>query len=193
MEMKRLSKDLTLFEQGDPGDNFYIIFSGKVAVFTRKPNDIADTFDYTFLTHLKEGDSFGELSLIYGAPRAATIRTVEATDLIVISKEVYDKVIKKFQVDQIIYIVDFYSNLVVFSKCEKDLIIGLATKTQVVKTKSKQIFVREGDQNNMVWFIYIGKVNIVKNVKIGKKVKNLKIDTLGRTDIFGHNSITNEI
>lgn len=94
MEMTRLPKDVTLFEQGDPGDNFYIIFDGKVSVFSRKANEVADTFDYTYLCDLKEGDSFGELSLIYGAPRAATIRTAEPTDLIIISKAIFDRVIK---------------------------------------------------------------------------------------------------
>lgn len=106
---------------------------------------------------MKEGDSFGELSLIYGAPRSATIRTIEPTDLIVISKETYDRIIKKFQVDQIDYIFDFYCNLVVFQKIPKDIIIGLATKTQVIKVKSHEVFIREGDEINLVYFIYTGK------------------------------------
>lgn len=189
MELTKLAKDYTLFEQGEAGDNFYIIFSGKVSVFSRTANDTADTYDYKYLCDLKEGDSFGELSLIYGAPRAATIRTVEATDLIVISKEVYEKVIKKFQVDQIVHIIDFYSNLVVFQNIPKDVIISLATKTQVVKVKSHEVFAKEGEETNLVWFIYIGKVNVVKNVKINNKLKPLKIDVLGATDIFGHHTI----
>jgi CRP-like cAMP-binding protein len=49
MEMTRLRKGVTLFEQGDPGDKFYIIFSGTVSVFTRKANEVADTFDYTYI------------------------------------------------------------------------------------------------------------------------------------------------
>lgn len=44
----------------------------------------------------------------------------------------------------------------------------------------------------MIWFIYIGKVNVVKNVSFGNKVKPLKIDTLGSTDIFGHHRITSD-
>ena len=140
----------------------------------------------------KEGDSFGELSLIYGAPRAATIRTAEPTDLIVISKEIYDRVIKKFQVDQIVYIIDFYSNLVVFQSIPKDVLIGLATKTQVVRVKSNEVFVKEGETTNLIWFIYFGKVNVVKKVKIGGKQKTLKIDTLGSADIFGHHRITSD-
>ena len=190
MEMLRLGNERTLFEQGDQGDNFYIIFSGKVSVFSRKPNPISDTFDYTYICDLKEGDSFGELSLIYGAPRAATIRTIEPTDLIVISKEVYDRVIKRFQVDQIDYIFDFYSNLVVFQKVPKDVIIGLATKTQVIKVKSHDIFIREGDEISLIYFLYTGKWSVVKTITIGNTKKNLKIDELSSSDIFGHHCMT---
>jgi hypothetical protein len=192
MELTNLVKDYTLFEQGDSGDNFYIVFSGMVTAFTRTMNQHANTYDYEYLCDLKEGDSFGELSLIYGAPRSATIRTVDLTDLIIITKEVYDRIIKKFQVDQIVYIVDFFSNLVVLQNVPKDVIIGLATKTQVVKVKSHEVFAKEGEETNIVWFIYTGKVNIIKNVPINNKIKPLKIDTLGTTDIFGHHTINTD-
>lgn len=56
------------------------------------------------------------------------------------------ELLNKFQVNQIDYIVDFYSNLVVFQKVPRDVIIGLATKTQVVKAKGNEIFISEGDE-----------------------------------------------
>lgn len=43
---------------------------------------------------LKKGDAFGDLSLLYGAPRNATVRTREPSDFIVMTKSTYDKVIK---------------------------------------------------------------------------------------------------
>lgn len=141
---------------------------------------------------MNEGEYFGELSLIYGAPRAATIKAVEATDLIVISKKVYDRIIKKFQVDQIVDIIDFYSNLVVFQRIPRDVLINLATKTQVVKIKRNEVFVKEGEITNLIWFIYIGKVNVVKKMRIKGKEKVLKIDTLSSTDIFGHHRIASD-
>lgn len=43
---------------------------------------------------LKKGDAFGDLSLIYGAPRNATVKTREDSYFIVMSKAIYDIVIK---------------------------------------------------------------------------------------------------
>jgi CRP-like cAMP-binding protein len=45
---------------------------------------------------LKKGDSFGDLSLLYGAPRNATVQTREETDFIMMTKYTYDKVIKTY-------------------------------------------------------------------------------------------------
>lgn len=49
---------------GDEGDNFYVIDSGEVEVYVN--NQI--------VLNISEGGSFGELALIYGTPRAATVK-----------------------------------------------------------------------------------------------------------------------
>lgn len=43
---------------------------------------------------LKKGDAFGDLSLLYGAPRNASCYTREDSYFIVMNKTTYDKVIK---------------------------------------------------------------------------------------------------
>ena len=66
-----------IFEQGQPGDAFYIINSGRVQV-ERKGQKV---------TILKDKEGFGELEILNAAPRIATIRTLEECELIVISRE----------------------------------------------------------------------------------------------------------
>lgn len=53
-----------LHNTGDEGDNFYVIDSGEVEVYVN--NQI--------VLNISEGGSFGELALIYGTPRAATVK-----------------------------------------------------------------------------------------------------------------------
>ena len=53
----------TIIEQGEEGDNFYVIDSGEVDVFVNNE----------YVLSIKESGSFGELALIYGTPRAATV------------------------------------------------------------------------------------------------------------------------
>jgi len=53
----------TIIEQGEEGDNFYVIETGTVDVFVNGQ----------YCLSINEGGSFGELALIYGTPRAATV------------------------------------------------------------------------------------------------------------------------
>lgn len=82
---KRLLESSILFREGDPGDAFYIILSGSVEVYVEKLNKQ--------LTTLQTGKFFGELSLMLGIPRTATVRALEDTILFVINNKSFEKLL----------------------------------------------------------------------------------------------------
>ena len=82
---KRLGTSSILFREGDPGDAFYIILSGSVEVVAEKLNKQ--------LTILQTGKFFGELSLMLGIPRTATVRVLEDTLLFVINNKSFEKLL----------------------------------------------------------------------------------------------------
>jgi ATP-binding cassette, subfamily B, bacterial HlyB/CyaB len=69
-----------VFKEGDAGDKFYIVASGGVEII--KNINGKDTL----LITLGEGKFFGEMALMSDAPRAATARCVNETQLISIDK-----------------------------------------------------------------------------------------------------------
>lgn len=91
MQLLRYDAKVTVVHQGEEGDSFYIILKGKLAIFAISKVENAVP---KHITDLQAGDAFGEMSLIYGAPRAATVITTEPVELIVIKKDAYDKVLK---------------------------------------------------------------------------------------------------
>ena len=78
----------TIVEQSEPGDCYYIIISGSVLV-ARK----SETADEVPLATLGPGEGFGEMALLTGQPRAATVRALERTSLISISRALFDKAV----------------------------------------------------------------------------------------------------
>lgn len=66
-----------VIRQGEPGDNFYVAVQGEFDVFVTPENG---TPKYS-VTHIKPGGTFGELALMYNAPRAATVKAL--TDSVV--------------------------------------------------------------------------------------------------------------
>ena len=75
LEEVSFEKDAVIIKEGDEGDGFYIIEDGLVNVLANLP----DEEENIKLSRLKKGDYFGEMSLITGAPRSATI--VAETDI----------------------------------------------------------------------------------------------------------------
>jgi CRP-like cAMP-binding protein/rhodanese-related sulfurtransferase len=91
MENQVLAPREIIFRQGDPGDRFYVIHSGKVRVFKKD----RDGFE-TELSVLGPGESFGEMALLTGEARSANVEAVEETRLMVLSKEQFEGILKDF-------------------------------------------------------------------------------------------------
>ncbi|PSB17837.1 hypothetical protein C7B65_17425 [Phormidesmis priestleyi ULC007] len=73
---KKLPIGETICREGDPGDSFYIILSGSVEVFI-------ESIDKQVAVR-RAGEFIGEMSLLMGTPRTATLRTLEETILFVV-------------------------------------------------------------------------------------------------------------
>ena len=89
-EEKSVSAGRTVFSQGDPGDSFFMIKSGSLRIFRRTDGIETD------LSVLGPGDSFGEMALLTGAPRSASVAALTDTRLITLSKEQFDKILRNY-------------------------------------------------------------------------------------------------
>lgn len=76
------SKGEILVRQGDSGDSLLIISDGKVEVYVSD-----NSGRKTHLADLQEGDYFGEMSLLTGEPRSASVSAVSETEVIVVRKD----------------------------------------------------------------------------------------------------------
>jgi CRP-like cAMP-binding protein len=88
---KQLRAGEILFRAGDAGDALYIVAHGKVEVLANcsPPTGAGGGA----IAVLGEGHAFGEMSLLSGGPRSATIRAVEDTGLLKIGKADFDQLV----------------------------------------------------------------------------------------------------
>lgn len=80
-----------LFKAGDSGDALYIVAHGQVEVLANGSRGAEDCGDA--IAQLGKAHAFGEMSLLSGGPRTATIRAAEDTDLMRIGKDDFDRLI----------------------------------------------------------------------------------------------------
>ena len=79
--VKSYKKNTIIINQDDETDSLYVILSGHVKVYLS-----GEDGREVVLNHQGPGDYFGEMSLIDRQPRAASVITLEATKLMIISR-----------------------------------------------------------------------------------------------------------
>ncbi|MBL8384438.1 MAG: Crp/Fnr family transcriptional regulator [Burkholderiales bacterium] len=89
MLRKSAPKNRTIIKAGDPTDSLYIIIAGRIKV---QMSDVEGK--EVILSVLGPGDFFGEMGLLDGAPRAASVVTLEQSEFVSVSKEDFNAVLK---------------------------------------------------------------------------------------------------
>ncbi len=82
VEQKDFIKDSIILTQDDLGDALFIIVSGKVKVAL-----LGEEGKEITLSILKEGDFFGEMSLLDGEPRSASVIALEDSSLLIMRQD----------------------------------------------------------------------------------------------------------
>jgi CRP-like cAMP-binding protein len=84
-----LSKGETLFSEGDEGENFFILFSGKVRLFIERDDQEITT------AVLFPGDYFGEEALLENRPRSVTAVALKPAQIISLSNDFFYQLVEE--------------------------------------------------------------------------------------------------
>jgi len=79
-----------LFKQGDPGDAAYIIMEGEADVIVNAPPG------ELVVATVKRNDLVGEIAILCDVPRTATIRAKGSLSTLVISKDLFFRLVTEF-------------------------------------------------------------------------------------------------
>ena len=76
--------------EGDPGTEMFVIMTGTVKVITGLPKAPVE------LAQLKRGAFFGEVSVLTGRPRTATVVAVDDVELVAFDKQALEPILRKY-------------------------------------------------------------------------------------------------
>jgi small-conductance mechanosensitive channel/CRP-like cAMP-binding protein len=80
----------TVVREGDAGESMFLLADGRVGVSAHGRSDESQS-----VALLESGSAFGEISLLTGEPRLATVRTLEETVLVEIDKATFAPILEK--------------------------------------------------------------------------------------------------
>ena len=161
----------SIIREGDDGDEMYLIDDGHFDVL-KKNEDGVSSVVFTYTT---EGAAFGELSLMYGKPRAASVRAKSPGRLWVISRLAFRAVLMKKKSTNLLVslrALPFFQNIPVTKLqqlADRSIEESWPDKTEVA-SKSKQLSL--GSAEKWVLLLVLDgclKVQMVDPSKKGKK------------------------
>src|SRR4029077_6163504 len=79
-----------LFHEGEVSDSFYVIVRGRLRALLTD-----DAGEMVVIRELSRGDPVGELGLLTGAPRSATVVAVRDTELARFSQDVFERAVER--------------------------------------------------------------------------------------------------
>jgi uncharacterized membrane protein len=165
---RSFKNDDVLFRKGETASSMFIIDDGEVEILV--PNQSGEKNVRVSL--LKEGDFFGELSLIIGSPRTATARVVRECRLLEIERSVFVRFLNDRPAVAISIIGEMGQRL----RATNDLVTSLASKNVNVEMDERLSFGDRladkvekfvGSWTFIIWFlVFLGMWVILNAVQL---------------------------
>ena len=90
MEQVQLAHENTLFREGNAGDYVCFILDGALEVIKSSKGGAGNV-----IATLVAGSSIGEMALIDGQPRSASVRSLGSSQLAVLTKSTFDQLVEE--------------------------------------------------------------------------------------------------
>ncbi|KAK7591078.1 hypothetical protein V9T40_002691 [Parthenolecanium corni] len=163
----------TIIQQGDEGDNFYVIDQGEVEFYVN--NELVTT--------VGEGASFGELALIYGTPRAATVRAKTNVKLWGIDRDSYRRILMGSTIRKRKMYDEFLSRVSILESLDKWERLTVADALEPVSFVDGETIVRQGEPGDDFYIIVDGTALVLQYKTEGDKP--MEVGRLEPSDYFG--------
>jgi cAMP-dependent protein kinase regulator len=152
LEEKRVVKGTHIIDQGDEGDFYYIVESGTVE-FLRNGDKVGSA---------GPGSSFGELALMYNAPRAATVVATSDCILWALERMTFKKTLLTKTANQRNMYGEFLKSVPLLRGLSPYELSKLADALSSTVYQAGTVVVREGDSGEEFYLIEEGDAEVTK-------------------------------
>ncbi|HUV74607.1 MAG TPA: cyclic nucleotide-binding domain-containing protein [Anaerolineae bacterium] len=174
----------TVYRQGDPDTNFYIVASGRVKVWSRDERG-----RQRLLNHLQTTDSFGAHSLLTGARRDVTVDVEEPTVLLYLEKHDFDTLLEDhphLREELSLNILERLREVPLFSRLSLEELHHMSDAMGRTSYRQGSTIYRQGELSTTFYIIESGRVALLAKEAAGE----LQVFThLRDGDIFGERSL----
>jgi len=165
VEVKFKADDM-IIRQGDEGDNFYVVESGECEVWIQKGEAAPHR-----VSVVKEGGSFGELALIYGTQRAATVKATTDVTLWAIDRITYRKILMGATIKKRKMYENFLEKVPILAPLNHWERLTVADALEPESYHDGETIVRQGDRGDCFFIIVEGQTKVSQKTEQGEVVE----------------------
>jgi CRP-like cAMP-binding protein len=193
--LKRLPPGEAILREGEPGDAFYMLARGTARVTRRAGGGgtVVTPESDLLLATLGEGSIVGEMALVSGAPRAATVSSVDDSDVLVFGRDalaavareidVVGQALERFTRDRLVQ--NLLGTHAIFKPFDRAQRVQLASRFSAHDAPAGTAIIKEGDMGRGLFLLLSGSVEVSRNDG-GQRVV---LATLESGDVFGEISL----
>ncbi|KAG2158815.1 cyclic nucleotide-binding-like protein [Suillus bovinus] len=211
MQERKLAANDVVILQGDVGEYFYVVESGLFYCYIHPgplpPTWLADTQNHAsqpekFLqpgyhpvfgrkvSECKPGASFGELALMYGHPRAATVQAIEPSTVWALDRTTFRTIILKAAHRRRTMYEQFLASVPLLSSLESGERSKIADALVSRVHPDGEAVLREGEMGDTFFFVEEGEAIVTKTQRGEEgEYREITVGRLKKGDYFGELSL----
>jgi len=187
MWRENISQGTHIIKQGDfNADYFYIVMEGTCEVLVSQEGKSAEQAAAIMGT-LTKGQSFGELALLYFAPRAATIVAKTDAVVMIIERSQFKNILALSSQESSKEYTKYLDNVEILSSLKDDEKTELAKALHEMTFSEKEDILTQGEKGELFYILISGSVSVIKD---GVEVKKL-VATSKEAQFFGERALLN--
>jgi cAMP-dependent protein kinase regulator len=165
-------KNETVIKQGENGDCLFFIEEGVLDCFKRFVSLIylpkSGSEEDKFLKEYQPGEAFGELALLYNAPRAATCISKTNCILWVLDRECFNHIVKDSAQKKREKYENFLKSVEILSEVDSFEIGQISDALRSSSYTKGEFIIREGELGDVFYIIENGTAAATKTFEPGK-------------------------
>ncbi|MEO5888582.1 MAG: cyclic nucleotide-binding domain-containing protein [Anaerolineales bacterium] len=173
-----------IIRQGEKGDKFYILLNGKADVYLNMPGG-----SELLVNHIKPGQYFGEMALLGGGVRAATVKasTEGPVSVMELDEKAFNSLIDDSRSlrEELMGLVErrnTYHQLQTLSSLDENVLSSILKDIEPITYKEGHEIIKQGDVGDTFYLLLDGQVDILVKDDRGGQVL---VNQLSRGSYFG--------
>ena len=152
MESVEVSAGENVVTQGQKGDYYYVVESGKFSIVV----------DGKSVSHLTKGQSFGELALLYNSPRQATVKADTDGFLFSLDRETYKFIVAQSSSNRSLEIKKALARVPLLSELTEDQLEKLSDTVEIFAYNPGDVIIKKGAEGNIFYIVKEGTVTVTE-------------------------------